>query len=233
MVSRFADTGVVSHGCRYLARIRGSGVNTGVRREYRDLARIQLSGAQMGPLANRGHPPPHGFASSLFAALGVPHACQELCSAEAVAARWHPLCWLGPVLLDVRPPRCSGAVAIPLPSLGVSYYRSRPIVALLLSLVVDWFGIRYVMQAWSMGGLQGGPSGNNFLPHKRRHMAGDTSPLLYLILSCVRDAWSCSSHLTTMRRVIHKLLGVAEQENGKNVSFCSHLCAFILNNHIR
>ena len=41
-------------------------------------------------------------------------------SDSTVIAHSHPLCWQGPVLLDVHLSRCSGAVAIPLPSLRVS-----------------------------------------------------------------------------------------------------------------
>lgn len=65
------------------------------------------------------------------------------------------LSWQGPVLLDLHLPRCSGTVAIPLPSLRVSYYGSKPTVVILISIVSDWFGIRRVLQSWSMGSLQG------------------------------------------------------------------------------
>lgn len=49
----------------------------------------------------------------------------------------------------------------------------------------------------------------------------------------VCDGWCCSSHLVVMRTGIHKVLRKAEQENGKNVSFCLHLHAFELNSLIR
>lgn len=47
----------------------------------------------------------------------------------------------------------------------------------------------------------------------------------------VCDAWGCGSHLETMRKIINKLLRIAEQEDGKDVSFYLHLHAFKLNNH--
>lgn len=72
-----------------------------------------------------------------------------------------------------------------------------------------------------MGSLQGGSWGQHSPSSKAIHGKRYLS-CLYLVPS-VCDVWSCSSHLETTRTSIHKLPRKAEQENGKNVSFCLHL----------
>lgn len=73
---------------------------------------------------------------------------------DTVAAH-SQLCKLGPVLLDVRLPRCSRTVAIPLSSPRVSYSGSKLTVVIIISLISVWFRIWHVMHSWPVGSLRG------------------------------------------------------------------------------
>lgn len=77
----------------------------------------------------------------------------------------------------------------------MSYYGSKPIVVILISLVSDWFGIGQVMQSWSMGRLQGGLLGQLSLSQKGTYGRRCLSSSLLDDIISVCDAWAAAAVL--------------------------------------